>query len=83
LLVNNESLYVLKDSVIDLVRVNPIYYTDESVVIKGLADGTQMVSRVVPGAYPGMVVQVFKERKATPPAEVTADGSEPQTNQNN
>ena len=64
LLVNNESLYVLKDSVIDLVPVKPVYYTDESVVIKGLEDGTPMVSRVVPGAYPGMVVKVYEERKA-------------------
>ncbi len=63
LLVNNESLYVLKDSVIDLVPVNPVYYTDESVVIKGLPDGTPMVSRVVPGAYPGMVVKVYEERQ--------------------
>jgi multidrug efflux pump subunit AcrA (membrane-fusion protein) len=70
LLVNNESLYVLKDSVIDLVPVNPVYYTDESVVIKGLPDGTPMVSRVVPGAYPGMVVKVYEERQAAKePAE--------------
>jgi multidrug efflux pump subunit AcrA (membrane-fusion protein) len=62
LLIDNQSLYVLKDSIIDLVPVNPVYYSDESVVIKGLADGTPYVSRVVPGAYPGMVVQVFKER---------------------
>ena len=62
LLVNNESLYVLKDSIIDLVLVNPVYYTDESVVIKGLADGTPYVSRVVPGAYPGMVVEVIQDR---------------------
>ena len=62
LLVDNQSLYVLKDSIIDLVPVKPVYYSDESVVIKGLADGTPYVSRMVPGAYPGMVVQVFKER---------------------
>ena len=62
LLIDNQSLYVLKDSIIDLVPVKPVYYSDESVVIKGLADGTPYVSRMVPGAYPGMVVQVFKER---------------------
>ncbi len=65
LLIDNESLYVLKDSIIDLVPVQPVYYTDETVVIKGLPDGTQMVSRVVPGAYPGMVVKVFEERTET------------------
>ncbi len=65
LLIDNESIYVLKDSIIDLVQVQPVYYTDETVVIKGIPDGTQMVSRVVPGAYPGMVVKVFEERTET------------------
>ena len=62
LLVNNQSVYVLKDSVIDLERVNPVYFTDETVVIKGLDNGTPMVSRIVPGAYPGMVVKVYEEK---------------------
>ena len=29
LLVNNESVYVFKDSIIDLVKVNPVYFTDK------------------------------------------------------
>lgn len=62
LLVNNQSVYVLKDSVIDLQQVNPVYFTDETVVIKGLDNGTPMVSRIVPGAYPGMVVKVYEEK---------------------
>lgn len=80
LLVNNESLYVLKDSVIDLVPVNPVYYTDESVVIKGLADGTPMVSRVIPGAYPGMVVKVFEERQASEEPEMEKTDTENEMN---
>ena len=80
LLVNNESLYVLKDSVIDLIPVKPVYYTDESVVIKGLEDGTPMVSRVVPGAYPGMVVKVYEERKGTPEPETEKSVTENEMN---
>ncbi len=63
LLVNNESVYVLKDSVLDLVQVNPVYFKDKTVVIKGLADGTKVLSKSVPGAYAGMVVKVFNENK--------------------
>jgi len=63
LLINNRNLYVLNDTVINLVTVEPVYFTDETVVVKGLEDGTHMVSRVVPGAYPGMVVQLYKERE--------------------
>jgi multidrug efflux pump subunit AcrA (membrane-fusion protein) len=59
LLVNNESVYVLKDSIIDLVKVEPVYFNDETVVIKGLKDNTPVLSRPVPGAYPGMKVSVF------------------------
>lgn len=83
LLIDNESIYVLKDSIIDLVRVNPIYYTDETVVIKGLEDGTPMVSRVVPGAYPGMVVQVFKEREKGASADKEGQDPGSETTQNN
>ena len=66
LLINNRNLYVFNDSVIDLVAVEPVYFTDETVVVKGLEDGTQMISRVVPGAYPGMVVQLYKKREQKP-----------------
>ncbi|WKK67263.1 efflux RND transporter periplasmic adaptor subunit [Lutimonas zeaxanthinifaciens] len=59
LLVNNESVYVYKDSIIDLVKVNPVYFTDNTVVIKGLEDGTAVLSRSVPGAYPGMKVSLY------------------------
>ncbi len=59
LLVNNESVYVFKDSIIDLVKVNPVFFTDKTVVIKGLEDGTPVLSRSVPGAYPGMKVSVY------------------------
>lgn len=60
LLVNNESIYVFKDSIIDLVKINPVFFTDKTVVIKGLKDGTPVLSRTVPGAYPGMKVSVYE-----------------------
>ncbi len=59
LLVNNGSVYVLKDSVLDLVKVHPVYFKDKTVVIKGLANGTKVLSKNVPGAYAGMAVRVF------------------------
>lgn len=60
LLVNNESVYVLRDSIIDLVKVNPVYFTDKTVVVKGLEEGTPVLTRAVPGAYPGMKVSIFE-----------------------
>ena len=66
LLVNNGSVYVLKDSVLVLQRVDPVYFSEKTVVIKGLKDGTRMISRTVPGAFPGMVVKVFEEKAGSP-----------------
>jgi len=65
LLVNNESIYILKDSVIDLITVDPVYFTDKTVVVKGLKDGTMVLTKSVPGAYPGMKVKVYDENKAS------------------
>ena len=61
LLVNNEGVYVVKDSILDLVKVNPVYFKDNSVVIKGLENGTMVLAKNVPGAHAGMAVRVFNE----------------------
>ena len=62
LLVNNESVYVLKDSVLDLVKIEPVYFKENSVVIKGLENGTKILAKNVPGAYAGMIVKVADEQ---------------------
>jgi len=54
-------VYVVKDSILDLVTVNPVYFNENTVVIKGLTDGTQLLSKTVPGAYAGMAVKVYEE----------------------
>ena len=66
LLVNNESVYVLRDSVLELKPVDPVYFSEKTVVIKGLENGTLMISRTVPGAYSGMVVKVYEGNGAVP-----------------
>jgi len=59
LLVNNESVYICKDSVLELVKVDPVYFKDKNVVIRGLENGTMVLAKNVPGAYSGMVVKVL------------------------
>ena len=58
LLVNENELFAVKDGKLVVMQVNPVYFTDETAIIKGLADGTQILSRPLPGAYEGMLVQV-------------------------
>jgi len=63
LLVNNNSLYVVKDSVLDLIKVNPVFFNEETVVVKGLRNGMQVLTKTVPGAYSGMSVKINKVGK--------------------
>ncbi|MCF6222165.1 MAG: efflux RND transporter periplasmic adaptor subunit [Flavobacteriaceae bacterium] len=66
LLVNNESVYVLNDSVLELVKVNPVYFKDKNVVIKGLKNGTKILAKNVPGAFSGMVVKEINNDSVAP-----------------
>lgn len=63
LLIDNHQLYVVKDSVLDLIDVTPVYFSAEKAVIKGVENGTQLVSKPTPGAYPGMRVKIFQSKK--------------------
>jgi len=61
LLVDESQLFVLKDSILDIINVNPVHFTSKTVVIKGVPDGIKIISRAVPGAYAGMLVKEFVE----------------------
>lgn len=60
LIVDNTNLYVVRDSILELVSIDPVYSNENSVVIKGLEEGTQILAKPVPGAYSGMLVKVFE-----------------------
>jgi multidrug efflux pump subunit AcrA (membrane-fusion protein) len=63
LLIDNSKLYVVKDSILDIVNVDPVFENEKTVVVKGLANGTQLLAKAVPGAYAGMLVKVYTENK--------------------
>ncbi|MFO8146992.1 MAG: efflux RND transporter periplasmic adaptor subunit [Bacteroidota bacterium] len=58
LLVDQSKVYVVKDGLLNLVPVTPVYFASEKVVIQGLEDGAKLISSPVPGAFPGMVVEI-------------------------
>ncbi|MFV8225089.1 efflux RND transporter periplasmic adaptor subunit [Christiangramia aquimixticola] len=58
LLVERTKVYVVQDSTLNLVEVKPVYFTNNTVVIKGLENGTKILSANVPGAYSGMLVKI-------------------------
>jgi len=63
LLVNNEQIFAVKDTTLELININPIHYKENSVVIRGLKDGAVILAKAVPGAYEGMRVKVFEEEE--------------------
>lgn len=58
LLQNENQLFAVEDGKLVIKEVNPVYFTDRTAVIKGLSNGTEILSRPVPGAYSGMLVKV-------------------------
>jgi len=62
LLVDNKQLFIVRDSILDLIDVNLVYFSAEKVIIKGIEDGTLLLSKTIPGAYDGMQVKIFQEK---------------------
>ncbi len=57
----DQVFYVENDTILNLAKVKTIFFSDENVVVKGIPDGTKIVSKPVPGAYNGMLVKIYQE----------------------
>lgn len=60
LLLDSQQIFAVKDSVLDLIDVKPVFFSDTKVVLKNIPDGTVILSKPVPGAYAGMLVKPIK-----------------------
>jgi multidrug efflux pump subunit AcrA (membrane-fusion protein) len=58
LLVDESKVYIVKDSVLQLVEIDPLHFNQKSVIVGGLNDGDRIITKIVPGAYDGMEVQI-------------------------
>ncbi len=56
LLLENDHVYVVRDSILALQQVVPINYVGDSIVVQGLKSNTILVDEVLANAYPGMKV---------------------------
>ncbi|MEM8846918.1 MAG: HlyD family efflux transporter periplasmic adaptor subunit [Bacteroidota bacterium] len=59
LLLENNQIFVVRDSILDLISVNPVYFTDKRVVLKDVPNDEVIVSKALTGAYAGMLVKVY------------------------
>lgn len=59
LLIDNKKLYVVSnDTLLSLIDVNPVFFTKETAIIKGLKNGELIIDNIIPGAYQGMLVKI-------------------------
>nr|WP_299343752.1 HlyD family efflux transporter periplasmic adaptor subunit [Allomuricauda sp.] len=56
LLIENNHVYIVKDSILELKQVVPLNYVSDSVVVSGLETNTILVDEKIANAYPGMQV---------------------------
>ncbi|GAB4155279.1 MAG: hypothetical protein Tsb0033_04320 [Winogradskyella sp.] len=57
LLLDSQEIYIVKDSLLDVISVKPAHFSDRTVVLKDIPNGTVILRKPVPGAYAGMQVK--------------------------
>ncbi|NNF19012.1 MAG: HlyD family efflux transporter periplasmic adaptor subunit [Flavobacteriaceae bacterium] len=63
LLLENDRIFIVRDSILDYIDVDPVYFTDKKVVLKDVPNGTTIISKPVVGAYAGMLVKVYEDKQ--------------------
>lgn len=59
LLSDTNEVFVIRDSVLDIIPATPVYFGKSKVVLKDIPDGTHLLARPVPGAFAGMLVKPY------------------------
>lgn len=61
LLQDGEQLFTVQDTVLKLQKVQPVHFSDKTVVVTGIPDETIILSKILPGAYEGMIVKTEEQ----------------------
>ncbi|MGB5437395.1 MAG: HlyD family efflux transporter periplasmic adaptor subunit [Maribacter sp.] len=69
LLLENNQIFVVRDSLLDLIDVDPVYFSNKKVVLKNVPDGTTILSKPVMGAFTGMLVKQYQENGIGEPSK--------------
>ena len=57
LLQDGNQIFSVKDGKLKLISVTPVHFSEETMVLKGIDNGTVIISKTIPGAYEGMLVK--------------------------
>lgn len=58
-LFDENQVYLATDSLLVQTEVEPIYLNEKTVVVRGLRDGDQVLTKMPPSAYPGMKISIY------------------------
>lgn len=64
LLLENDQIFVVRDSLLNLINVRPVYFSDKKVVLKDVPDGISILTKPVVGGFEGMLVKKYKGETA-------------------
>ncbi|MDX2247066.1 MAG: efflux RND transporter periplasmic adaptor subunit [Bacteroidia bacterium] len=59
LLEENNQIFVIDNGALKLFTVTPVKYSSETVLVRGIPDGTEILDEAVIGAYEGMKVSTY------------------------
>jgi multidrug efflux pump subunit AcrA (membrane-fusion protein) len=65
LLMEGDRIFMVRDTVLDLLEVDPVFFSNRRVVLKKVPEGTVILSKPVVGAYAGMLVKVLWDKTNT------------------
>lgn len=74
LLQNDNQLFTVNDTLLELKTVQPVSFNDNKMVVKGLKNGTVILTQIIPGAYQGMIVKT-EQQLATDRATSTSQSN--------
>lgn len=55
---DSDEMFVVKDTILSTIKVQPLYFSNKQVVVKGVPDGEAILAKQISGAYKGMLVKV-------------------------
>ncbi|MEL0653220.1 HlyD family efflux transporter periplasmic adaptor subunit [Algibacter sp. TI.3.09] len=65
LLSESNEIFIVRDSLLDVMPAKPVYFSETKVVLKNVPNGTVILKKAVPGAYAGMLVKPFETTDKT------------------
>lgn len=64
LLVDETSVYAVQNGVLVLVPVEPVYFMPNKMVVRGVPDGSMILTQPVAGAHSGMMVNIYSTQES-------------------